>query len=108
MKSTKTFTIDHEIYIAARATGANLSEIVEQALAAHVGVQKEETQPHLFDYFINTDDDTVFLNRMIHKCADRFPGVCKKWSEMILQDYGFKIDYYELHKLCKEMIEDGR
>jgi len=107
MKSTKTFTIDHEIYIAARATGANLSEIVEQALAAHVNYQRN--MPSLHDVFSKDNDDTnKLLNKMIYAISKQgFPGVCKGWSKIIKTSLDYDIDPYELYKFVKELVEDG-
>ena len=102
MKSTISICIDSDVLTRIRATGENISQICELALAEAVHFHK--TKPQLFDSM--PEDDIKFFNMMIHKCAEIFPGYCKKWSEMVFTKYNFKIDYYDLHKLCKELINE--
>jgi len=108
MKSTKTFTIEHEIYTAARATGANLSEIVEQALAAHVNYQS--SIPSIYDVFNKKDDNiNEFLNKMVFAISKQgFPGICKNWANMIKAKFNYNVDPYELYKFVEELVKNGR
>lgn len=105
MKSTISVTIEHDILVAIRATGANVSEICEQALASHVNWVSNAAS--FYDVFISEEDDTVkFLNKMVHHIVNTgFPGRTKKWADRIKQDFDISVDPYELFKFAKELVE---
>ena len=76
-KTNKTFSIDHDIWQAAKATGHNLSEICEHALQSITNIPEE-----LFADVMDLEQHNKLLNEMIYDVFNE-PEKCSVWAKLI-------------------------
>jgi len=106
-KTNRSISIEADIWIEAKKTGLNLSKFCEEALKKMV--EKDEIKDNKTQDIVDLlsgDENLEFLNKMISFISERgYPGVTKKWSDMIKGKFKYYIDPYDLYKLVMDLIE---